>query len=112
MDPLGAALSENVTVSLVVTPLAVTVTVLEHAPDAIAEVPIALVPEATVTVTVPDVGNVAVDVCPVPPFAVGSTPVTCVARLTTVVAARQNPHRRMSVIQTNCGDRFHTRPAP
>jgi hypothetical protein len=42
-------------------------------------------PEAGTTATVPAVGKVAVEDCPVPPLAVGSVPVTPVLRLTFVI---------------------------
>jgi hypothetical protein len=92
---VGVALIVHSAVSLVVAPVAVGAMVA-HAPDAIAAVPSALVPLATVIDTVPDDGNVAVDEIPVPPFVLPSNPVTWVARLTTVTAAKQKiEHPRM-----------------
>lgn len=74
--PFGAALNENEIVSEVVVPVAVAVTTVAHAPEAIADVPRDVVPDATVIVTVPDEGNVAVELIPVPPLVFGSRPVT------------------------------------
>lgn len=59
-----SALGVNVRTSVVAPPVAVAVTTVAHAPDVIAPVPSAAVPEATVKVTVPEV-------CPVPPWATG-----------------------------------------
>ena len=72
--------------SVVATPEAATVTVVPQAPAAIAAVVIAAVPEAKVIVTVPEEGNVAVELMPVPPLVFANKPVTCVARFTTVTA--------------------------
>ena len=87
--PLGAAFSENAIVSEVAMPLVATVTVEEQAPEEMADVPMAVVPLANVVETVPDDGKVAVELTPVPPFALANSPVTCVGRLMTVVAAKQ-----------------------
>ena len=82
-----------------------TVTTVAQEPEEMLDVPSAVVPEAKVVVTVPDEGNVAVELIPVPPFVLASRPDTWVARFTTVVAARQkiehpsihaNIHRRMA----------------
>lgn len=74
--PVGTALSEKLIVSDVAIPLVATVTVVPHAPEAMAEVPSAVVPEAKVVVTVPEEGNVAVELIPVPPLVFPSRPVT------------------------------------
>ena len=85
---VGVALIVHEAASLVVAPVAVGAMVA-HAPDAIAAVPSAVVPLATVIDTVPLEGNVAVLLIPVPPFVLPSSPVTWVARLIIVTAARQ-----------------------
>lgn len=62
--------------SVVAMPLVATVTAVAQAPEAIAEVPIAVVPDAKVTETCPELGKVAVELIPVPPFVFPSNPVT------------------------------------
>lgn len=74
--PVGTALSVVTILSVVAKLDTAVVTAVEQAPEAIALVPIALVPDANVTVTVPDDGNVAVELIPVPPFVLASNPVT------------------------------------
>lgn len=73
---MGAALNEIAIESVVAILEVATVTVDEHAPEAIADVPIAVVPEANVVETVPELGNVAVELMPVPPFVFPKRPVT------------------------------------
>lgn len=72
---VGVALIVQAAESLVVAPVAVGATVAQ-APDAIALVPSAVVPLATVIVTVPDDGKVAVDEIPVPPLVLPRSPTT------------------------------------
>lgn len=76
-------------------PVVATVTVVEQAPEAIAAVPRAVVPEANVVEIVPDAGKVAVELIPVPPFVRASNPVTWVARLMTVTAPSDRSARAM-----------------
>jgi hypothetical protein len=72
-------LKDQTIASVVATPEAEAVTVVAHVFEEIAVVPNAAVPLATVTVTVPLVGNMAVEFCPLPPCAVGSGEARCVA---------------------------------
>jgi len=72
---VGVALIVHSAVSLVVAPVAVGA-IVAQAPEAIALVPSAVVPLATVIETVPELGNAAVELIPVPPFVFASNPVT------------------------------------
>lgn len=56
--------------------------------------------ELAVPITIPDDGNVALEFLPVPPFVVPSSPVTWVARLTTVVAAMPASPRHVAAIRS------------